>query len=146
MCNFTGRLTYNYFGMIIFELHYIFKVSFVCRLLIDPNVVKLMVLSGYHLTIDEVEQCNRRIPTFSRSFRRLAFSGIDTSTNGLQMMAWLKERSHNPASLSDICRFSIRQSLNKGSGDTSILSNIRKLILPTCLKEYIALDEFSHLG
>lgn len=112
----------------------------------DPNVVKLMVLSGYHLTIDEVEQCNRRIPTFSRSFRRLAFSGIDTSTNGFQMMAWLKERSHNPATLSDICRFSIRQSLNKGSGDTSILTNIRKLILPTCLKEYIALDEFSHLG
>jgi ankyrin repeat protein len=111
----------------------------------DPTVVKLMVLCGYQLTIDEVEQCNRRIPTFSRSFRRLAFSGIDTSTNGAQMMTWLRNRAHNPTSLSDICRFSIRQSLNKGSGDSSIIENIRELVLPTCLKEYIALDEFSHI-
>ncbi|KAJ8303241.1 hypothetical protein KUTeg_019637, partial [Tegillarca granosa] len=107
----------------------------------DTNVVKLLVHCGYHLTFEEVEQCARRIPTFSRSFRRLAFSGIDTGTNGVKMMVWLQERATNATSLSDICRVSIRRSLNAGSGDTSILKNIHKLTLPRCMKEYLAIDE-----
>lgn len=111
----------------------------------DTNVVKLLVHCGYHLTFEEVEQCARRIPTFSRSFRRLAFSGIDTGTNGVKMMVWLQERATNATSLSDICRVSIRRSLNAGSGDTSILKNILKLTLPKCMKEYLAIDEVENV-
>ena len=111
----------------------------------DTNVVKLLVYCGYRLTIEEVEQCTRRIPTFSRSFRRLAFNGIDTGMNGVKIIVWLRERVHHAPSLSDLCRIAIRKGLNAGSRDTSILGNIQKLVLPKVLKEYITISEIENV-
>ncbi|XP_069112495.1 serine/threonine-protein phosphatase 6 regulatory ankyrin repeat subunit B-like [Argopecten irradians] len=111
----------------------------------DTNVVKLLVTCGYRLTIEEVEQCTRRIPTFSRSFRRLAFSGHATGTNGVKMIVWLRERVHNCFSLQELARMTIRKSLNVGSGDRSILDNIQKLVLPRVIKEYISIDEIENV-
>lgn len=110
----------------------------------EPAAVKLLVLCGYQLTFQEVEQCHRRIPTFSRSFRRLVASDMKNGTHGVQIMVWLRERAENALTLSEICRISIRQSLNRGAADTSILNNIDKLPLPKCLKQFIRMDEFKN--
>lgn len=110
----------------------------------EPAAVKLLVLCGYNLTFPEVEQCHRRIPTFSRSFRRLVASDMKNGTHGVQIMVWLRERAENALTLSEICRISIRKSLNHGAGDTSILKNIDHLPLPKCLKKFIRMEEFEH--
>lgn len=110
----------------------------------DNYVVKLMVHAGYRVTPDEVEQCSKRIPTFSLSFLKLAFPGYDTKgRQEVEILKFLRERASQPLSLQELCRKSIRIGLNRASGDTSILGRIPLLPLPKVLKDFISLRDYA---
>lgn len=105
----------------------------------DPHLVKLFVAAGYQVTQDEVEQCSKRVPTFSRSFLRLTFPGIDHGKGQLETLQWLKERVARPFSLCELSRTAIRNALNEAGGDTTILTRITQLPLPVSIQQFIAL-------
>lgn len=107
----------------------------------DMYVVRLLVLCGHQVTTDEVEQCCRRVPTFSKSFLRLTNPPIHDGRERTEVLRWLKRKSQEPFSLSELCRQSIRLSLNEGSGDTSIVHLISSLPLPRIIQRFIALAD-----
>lgn len=107
----------------------------------DTFVIRLLVLAGYQVSLDEVDQCARRIPTFSKAFLRLAYPGIDTNMGRVEIIRWLRERASQPFSLFELCRTNIRQTLNRACGDTSIVNRIPLLPLPPVIREYLALTD-----
>ncbi|KAL4234703.1 hypothetical protein ACF0H5_006345 [Mactra antiquata] len=110
----------------------------------DHSLVKLMVTAGYRVTPEEVEQCSKRIPTFSLSFLKLAFPGYDTKgRQEIEILKFLKQHASQPFSLQELCRKSIRVGLNRASRDTSILGRIPLLPLPTVVKDFISLREYA---
>ncbi|KAK6186048.1 hypothetical protein SNE40_008159 [Patella caerulea] len=109
----------------------------------EPFVTKLLVMSGYQVWPEEVDQCSRRIPAFSRSFLRLAAPDIDTGRGRNELIPWLRHRSQNPFSLLELSRHAVRVGLNIGTGDTSIINSINFLPIPTFLKNFVALDDFA---
>ncbi|KAJ8304581.1 hypothetical protein KUTeg_018164 [Tegillarca granosa] len=116
----------------------LFVDAFTCC---DAIVVKLLIICGYRITLEEIELCARIIPTYSSA----PFAGLDLGTNGVQTIQWLKKHILKVPLLSEVCRVSIRKSLNYGSNDTSIIKNIDKLVLPSKLKQYIRLDELGSI-
>lgn len=116
----------------------LFVDAFTCC---DAIVVKLLIICGYRITLEEIELCARIIPTYSSA----PFAGLDLGTNGIQTIQWLRKHILKVPSLSEVCRVSIRRSLNQGSNDTSIIKNIDKLVLPSKMKEYIRLDELGSI-
>lgn len=109
----------------------------------ETRLVKLYVMAGYSLTWDEIDQCSRRVPSFSRSFMRLVQPGSDIGSARRHLLEWLRWRIKMPFKLSEICRASIRSRLNEASGDTSILPLIDRLPLPTILRSFIAMADWS---
>ena len=111
----------------------------------DHYVVKLLVMAGYQVTPDELEQCQRRIPTFSLSFLRLAFPGYEVGRGGrcIEILRFLDKHAHNPFSLQALCKTSIRVGLNRASGDSSIVDRIPSLPLPRKLKDEISFKDFA---
>jgi len=110
----------------------------------DNFVVKMFIHAGYRVTPDEVEQCSKRIPTFSLSFLKLAFPGYDTKgRQEIEILKFLRDRAEQPFSLQELCRKSIRTGLNRAARDSSILGRIHFLPLPAVLKDFISLREFA---
>ena len=109
----------------------------------ESFVTKLMVLSGYQPSPDEVDQCSRRIPAFSRTFIRLAQPMSELGSNRHELLNWLRVRSKSPTSLKEICRVSIRKGLNTATDDRPIVDRIFSLPFPECIKKYIALSDFT---
>lgn len=110
----------------------------------DSYVVKLLIYAGYRVTPDEVEQCAKRIPTFSLSFLKLAFPGYDTQgRQEVEILKFLRQRASQPFTLQELCRKSIRVGLNTASRDSSILGRIPLLPLPKKMKDFISLRDFA---
>lgn len=110
----------------------------------DNFVIKLLIYSGYRVTPDEVDQCSKRIPTFSLSFLKLAFPGYEgKGRHEIEILKFLRERAIQPYSLQELCRKSIRIGLNKASGDTSILGRISRLPLPSTMKDFISFRDYA---
>ncbi|KAL3859712.1 hypothetical protein ACJMK2_009916 [Sinanodonta woodiana] len=111
----------------------------------DDYVVKMLVMSGYQVHPEEVEQCAKRIPTFSRSFLRLAFPELANgkSIRCLEILEFLRQRAHNPFSLFELSRTAVRRALNTAAGDTSIVSRIPDLPIPRSIKEFVSMDDFA---
>ncbi|XP_014788883.1 putative ankyrin repeat protein RF_0381 [Octopus bimaculoides] len=108
----------------------------------ETRLVKLYVLAGYAVTWDEIDQCSRRVPSFSRSFMRLVQPGSDISSARRHLLDWLRKRIKTPCTLSEICRTSIRSKLNEVSGDTNINPFIERLPLPKSIKAYIGMSDW----
>ncbi|XP_045193287.2 ankyrin-1-like [Mercenaria mercenaria] len=110
----------------------------------DNYVVKLLIHAGYRVTPDEVDQCAKRIPTFSLSFLKLAFPGYDTrGRQEIEILKFLRHRASQPLTLQELCRKSIRVGINAASRDSSILGRIPLLPLPETLKNFIALRDYA---
>ena len=110
----------------------------------DNYVIKMLVYSGYRVTPEEVEQCAKRIPTFSLSFLKLAFPGYEgRGRHEIEILRFLRERASQPFSLQELCRKSIRVGLNRASRDTSILGRVPLLPLPTTLKAFISFRDYA---
>lgn len=110
----------------------------------DNYVVKLLVFAGYRVTPDEVEQCSKRIPTFSLSFLKLAFPGYDSKgRQEIEILKFLRQRASQPFSLQELCRKSIRVGINSASRGSSILGRIPLLPLPKTIKNFISLRDYA---
>lgn len=110
----------------------------------DHYVVKLLVHAGYRVTPDEVEQCAKRIPTFSLSFLKLAFPGYECQgRQEIEILKFLRQCANQPFTLQELCRKSIRVGINRASGDSSILGRIPLLPLPKKLKDFISLRDLA---
>ncbi|XP_052817854.1 putative ankyrin repeat protein RF_0381 [Mya arenaria] len=108
----------------------------------DHYVVKMLIFAGYRVTPEEVEQCSKRIPTFSLSFLKLAFPGYDRNgRQEIEILKFLRTRAEQPFTLQELCRKSIRIGLNKASRDSSILGRIPLLPLPRTVKDFVSLRE-----
>ncbi|GAB1600105.1 uncharacterized protein LOC115209409 isoform X1 [Argonauta hians] len=108
----------------------------------ETRLVKLYVTAGYPVSWEEIDQCSRRVPSFSRSFMRLIEPGSDISSARRHLLEWLRKRIKTPCSLSEICRTVIRGRLNEASGDTNINPFIERLPLPKSIKSYIHMSDW----
>lgn len=110
----------------------------------EPMLVKLLVLLGYQPAPDEVAYCVKQIPMYSKVFTRLAGLASGIHRDRQTVVTWLKQRGLEPPSLAEWCRVSIRAAMNEATDDRSIVKNIRLLPLPTRLKDFVAMSDFTH--
>lgn len=110
----------------------------------EPMLAKLLVLLGYIPSPDEVSYCSKQISMYSKVFMRFSGLGSCLHRDRQAVVKWLKERESSPPSLSEFCRVSIRSALNVASGDRSIIANIQLLPIPSKLKQFLTLSDFTH--
>ncbi|XP_076470335.1 uncharacterized protein LOC143300499 [Babylonia areolata] len=110
----------------------------------EGHVVRLLVLCGYHPTLEEVDCCSRRIPSFSPLFYRISSSSERAAVRDkAELLGWLRQRTRSPRSLLDASRVAVRAALNGAAGDTSILGRLPGLPLPKVLRDYVGLSDFT---
>nr|KAG5696614.1 hypothetical protein BaRGS_034075 [Batillaria attramentaria] len=110
----------------------------------EPFVAKLLVLCGYMPSPDEVEQCSRRIPSFSPIFLRLPVANAQSSMKDkYELLHWLRQRSRRVCSLMELSRTAVRLALNTASDDTPVLKRVTQLPLPSTIREYVSLSDFA---
>ncbi|KAL8559705.1 hypothetical protein ACOMHN_002238 [Nucella lapillus] len=112
----------------------------------EGHVVKLLVLCGYQPSLEEADQCSRRIPSFSPLFYRISRSERAAMRSKTELLAWLRQRACGVRSLMEISRACVRQGMNAGAQDTSILKRIPDLPLPKVLRQYVGLSDFPENG
>lgn len=109
----------------------------------EPFVVKMLVLCGYQASLEELELCSRRIPSFSPMFLRLPTSSANTSMKEkYELLYWLRQRARTVCSLMELSRTAVRFALNSASDDSSILSRIPQLPLPRTVRDFLTLSDF----
>ena len=109
----------------------------------ETYVVKLLVLCGYQPTLDEVDQCTRRIPSFSPLFYRISGSERAAMRTRNELLNWLRLRASCAPSLMELSRTCVRLALNHAAGDTSILKRIQELPVPSVMRRYVSLGDFA---
>jgi ankyrin repeat protein len=109
----------------------------------EPCVVQLLVLCGYQPSLEEVEQCARRIPSFSPLFYRISRSEHAAMRGKTDLLHWLRQRACTPRTLMELSRTAVRLALNHAAADTSILKRLPLLPLPTTLRNYVSLSDFT---
>lgn len=109
----------------------------------EAYVVKLLVLCGYQPTLDEVDQCSRRIPSFSPLFYRISGSERAAMRTKNELLNWLRVRAGSAPSLMELSRTSVRLALNSATDDTSILKRIQGLPVPALMRRYVSLGDFA---
>ncbi|KAK7114243.1 hypothetical protein V1264_000331 [Littorina saxatilis] len=111
----------------------------------ESHVVKLLVLCGYQPTPEEVEQCSRRIPSFSPLFYRISTSERAATRAKTQLLHWLGQRASSTCTLMELSRTAVRTALNHAAGDTSILKRVPHLPLPSAMRHYVGLSDFTEI-
>ena len=109
----------------------------------EPHVVRMLVLCGYQPTLEEVDQCSRRIPAFSPLFYRISgLERVAAKSRG-ELLVWLRQRATCACSMLELSRVKVRAVLNEAAGDASILKRVQELPLPAGLMRYVALSDFT---